>query len=199
MPQTSLSRPKMSRSVARGWDADDTAAADMARAFAVPVVINAGFRDGSLRQAARDHNVPVQVYEAGEALRFHEGSIRAGVNGVTRVMRHLGMLAPSSRAKAIEPLVLRINVQLGQFVENGQCLAFVADPVGENEGKIVAPVSGVVVGRPYLPLMHEGDALFNLARTEGAQVVATALDDFDPVEACEGGVTAGLAIEPQIV
>ena len=39
----------------------------MARAFGVPLVIDAGDREGSLREAASKQEVPVIVYEAGEA------------------------------------------------------------------------------------------------------------------------------------
>ena len=36
--------------------------------------------------------MPILLYEAGEALRFDEVAIRAGVRGVVNVMRSLGML-----------------------------------------------------------------------------------------------------------
>ena len=76
---------------------DDPESERLAQAFGVPFVINTGFREGSLREAAAELSVPVIVYEAGEALRFEENCIRAGVKGVVRVMRQLEMLAPSSR------------------------------------------------------------------------------------------------------
>ena len=47
----------------------------------LPFVVNAASREGSLRGAAAERNVPVIVYEAGEALRFDEAAIRAGVRG----------------------------------------------------------------------------------------------------------------------
>ena len=42
----------------------------LARAFGVPVIINADLRDGSLREAASEQGIPMLLYEAGEALRF---------------------------------------------------------------------------------------------------------------------------------
>ena len=78
-------------------DLDDQAAEQMARAFGAPLVLNAGFRRGSLRGAANDLNIPVIVYEAGEALRFDEAAIRAGVRGVVRVMQSLDMLPARKR------------------------------------------------------------------------------------------------------
>ena len=187
----------------------------MARAFGVPVVLNADFREGSLRAAASHANVPVIVYEAGEALRFDEAAIRAGVNGIARVMRSLGMLPPrKQRPSSSTPLilrssrwlrapcsgVLRVTERVGARVSDGQTLALISDPLGETETEIVAPASGIIVGRTNLPLAHEGDALFNIALTEGTQITARTLDAFDPHEDYEAGTTAYLArTEPEIV
>lgn len=56
------------------------------------MVIDATLRDGSLRQAAAEKNIPMLLYEGGEALRFDEVSIRAGVRGIIRVMDKLKMI-----------------------------------------------------------------------------------------------------------
>ena len=70
----------------------------LARAFGVPVLLDSDLRDGSLRGAAAERNIPILLYEAGEALRFDEVSIRPAVQGIQNVMRTLGML-PSRRAR----------------------------------------------------------------------------------------------------
>ncbi|MDE3000815.1 MAG: M14 family metallopeptidase [Gemmatimonadota bacterium] len=194
---------------------EDAEAERIAQAFGVPLMINAGFRDGSLREAAHERGIPVIAYEAGEALRFDEAGIRAGVKGIMRVMRELGMLPPlRSAAPAHEPLivrstrwvrapgsgVVRIIRSVGVRVKAGQILAIIADPLGETEIEIKAPSDGVVIGRTNLPLVHEGDALFNIGLTAGTQVEARTLDDFDPFEEYESGATGELASEePQIV
>ena len=78
----------------------------MAEAFRVPVVINAGIRDGSLRHALAEKGIPFLIYEAGEALRFDEVSIRAGIRGILSVMETIGMLRRSrARKGVIEPLI----------------------------------------------------------------------------------------------
>ena len=66
---------------------DDPETRQLAEAFSVPVLLNANLRDGSLRQAAAEHGVKILLYEAGEALRFDELSIRGGVRGILSVMR----------------------------------------------------------------------------------------------------------------
>jgi hypothetical protein len=50
----------------------------LARAFGVPVILNAEFLEGSFRAAAKEMGIGVLLYEAGEALRFDEVAIRAG-------------------------------------------------------------------------------------------------------------------------
>jgi uncharacterized protein len=160
-------------------DLDDPVALEMTESFGVPLAIDAKIRDGSLRDCAGDAGIPVILYEAGEALRFEEMDIRAGVKGVINVMRRIGML-PRSRSKkppqapivsdqtswlrAPESGILRSFVPLGDKVEKGQTIAIVADPLGEAETPIVAPSNGVVIGRTNLPLVYEGDATFHIAR-----------------------------------
>ncbi len=160
-------------------DLDDPVALEMTEAFGVPLAIDAKIRDGSLRDCAGEAGIPVILYEAGEALRFEEMDIRAGVKGVINVMRRIGML-PKSRSKkppqapivsdqtnwlrAPESGILRNFVPLGAKVEKGQTIAIVADPLGETETPIIAPSNGMVIGRTNLPLVYEGDATFHIAR-----------------------------------
>ena len=113
---------------------DDPATLELARAFGVPVLLNSDLRDGSLREAAMEAGIPMLLYEGGEALRFHEVSIRSGLRGVLHVMRVLGMLPASRRhghvvkpvvarssswVRAPESGVLRLQATLGTRVRKG--------------------------------------------------------------------------------
>ncbi|NBD96106.1 MAG: succinylglutamate desuccinylase [Gammaproteobacteria bacterium] len=158
---------------------DDEETLGLARAFGTPVILNSALRDGSLRMAAGDHDIPILLYEAGEALRFDEVAIRGGVEGILRVMRELGML-PRTRKKAPPtPIVARSSswvrapksglfrawVKLGDRVTKDETvLGVVSDPFGEIEQEIMAPFSGIVIGRLNLPLVNEGDATYHVAR-----------------------------------
>lgn len=153
---------------------------DLARSFGAPVVIDSDMRDGSLRSCAAELGIPILIYEAGEALRFDETSIRAGLRGIFNVMRAIGMLPESKaterRRRFVEPVVARstrwvrasesgiVNnrARLGSRVAEGERLATISDPIGRRENVIRAPFDGIVIGRSNLPLAHEGDALFNL-------------------------------------
>ncbi|KPV39085.1 succinylglutamate desuccinylase [Thiohalorhabdus denitrificans] len=178
-------------------DLDDPEADRLAKLFGVPVLLNSALRDGSLRQAAGDRGVPVLLYEAGEALRFDEFSIRVGVRGVLNVLRALGMLRPSRRKRPLpEPYVarssnwvrapqsgfLRTTVELGALVKKGDRLGVVSDPFGEQEEAVKALGEGIVVGRTNLPLVNEGDGLFHIARFKAADEVAAELEAFQSEE-----------------
>ncbi len=173
---------------------DDQETETLARAFNVPVIISSNLRDGSLREAAAEYGIPMLLYEAGEALRFDEVSIRAGVKGIINVMRTLEML-PTSRSKSrkqTEPVVarssswirspesgiLRAMVPLGARVKKNTLLGVVADPFGETEENVTTPFSGIVIGRTNLPLVNEGDALYHIARFEDIQEVEAKVDEF---------------------
>jgi predicted deacylase len=160
-------------------DLDDPVALEMTEGFGVPLAIDAKIRDGSLRDCAGQAGIPVILYEAGEALRFEEIYIRAGVSGVINVLRRIGMLQKSRSKKlprspivsdqtswlrAPESGILRSFVPLGEKVEKGQTIAIVADPLGEAETPVIAPSDGMVIGRTNLPLVYEGDATFHIAR-----------------------------------
>ena len=155
---------------------DDPTTLDIARVFGTPVIINSNIRDGSLRACAFERGMPVLIYEAGEALRFDEISIRAGLRGILHVMRHIGMLPGIKNSKLATPVVAKstswvrapdsgivsAKVKLGNSVQKGQTIALISNPVGDAEAAVLAPFDGIVIGQNNLPLAHEGDALFNL-------------------------------------
>lgn len=183
---------------------DDTETQQLASAFGVPVMLNSAFRDGSLRECAAGEGVPMLLYEAGEALRYDELSIRIGLQGVLNVMRELGMLAPTktkSRKKPVEPFVayksqwvrapetgmLRTTKSLGASVAKGEILGYVDDPYSNTQYPIEAKVRGVIIGRAQSPLVHEGDAVFHIARFR---------DDFDEVGEQVSSFNEGHSAEP---
>jgi len=171
----------------------------MAKAFGLPVIINSDLIEGSLRQAAAEEGVKMIVYEAGEALRFDETAIRAGVNGVMRVMRHLGMLQPSRIStpkklktptvssksrwiRAPQSGIHRSIMRLGAVVQKGDAMGFVASPLDVQDTPVLATTSGVIIGRSNIPLVTEGEALFHVASFElPDDVIAERIDAVEEV------------------
>ncbi|NVJ48921.1 MAG: succinylglutamate desuccinylase/aspartoacylase family protein [Gammaproteobacteria bacterium] len=166
----------------------------MAKAFAAPVLINSNLRDGSLRESANELGIPILLYEAGEALRFDEVSIRAGYRGIISVMRHLDMLSKrQSKKPPIKPFIARetgwvratdsgfVTHQrsLGDFVHKGDQLAVIKDPFGDTIDTIIAHTSGIIVGKQNIPLVHEGEAVYHIAYVNKTQeTVAEHIEQF---------------------
>jgi len=177
----------------------------LAKVFSAPVLLHSASPAGSLRGAAAELDVPVMVYEAGEALRFEEHSIQIGVRGILNVLRCLAMLPPTKRRptrpsavlrssswqRAPQSGILRAQARLGAMVAQGETLGLVADPTGERETPLSAPFDGVVIGRTHLPLVFEGEALFHIGRTGQTTLLEEHLDalnggfDLSPPELIE--------------
>jgi predicted deacylase len=194
---------------------DDEETAKLAAAFGVPVLINANIRDGSLREAAAEHGIPMLLYEAGEALRFDEVSIRAGVRGIMRVMRALGMLAPgrSKKGKVQEPFVARSSTwvragagglfrkvrPLGSRIKRGEVIGLIDPPFGGDTYEVTSTVSGIIIGCAQIPLVQEGEALFHVARFEDVGEVAEHVESFQNRFAPEDELAPRPEQEPPIV
>lgn len=173
---------------------DNAKAADMAHAFGVPVIIDAPIRDGSLRGAGDDLGIPIITYEGGEALRFDEPAIEAGVDGVRNVMLHLNMLPPRKRPKkSFDSFVakssnwvrapagglFRTKIQLGNTVEKNDVLGVISGPLGGGDDMpVLAPFGGIVIGITHLPLVNEGEALLHVARFDAMGTVSNAVEEF---------------------
>lgn len=167
-------------------------ALECARAFNVPVIMESKLRDGSLRQAAAERGLPLLVYEAGEALRFDEGSIRIGVKGILNVLRLLEMLPSSSTrehkriipkvayesqwSRAPESGIFKAKKTLGSVVNAGEIIGVISDPFSATETPIVAVADGIVIGMSKLPFVNEGDAVFHIGYFRNIDQVVKQLD-----------------------
>ena len=181
----------------------------LARAFGAPVLLHSAPPDGSLRYAAGQFDVPILVYEAGEALRFDEISIRLGLSGILNVMRELEMLSlkrkppkpsamlrSSTWVRAPRSGILRTLVKLGDMVSKNDTLGIVADPVANSEAVLTAPFDGLIIGRTHLPLTYEGEALFHVGRTPQTALLERHLDAIQDTEHLS---LPELVEEPEIV
>jgi len=180
---------------------DDEQTRFLAEEFGVPVMLNSNLRDGSLREAAVEYGVKILLYEAGEALRFDELSIRAGVKGIENVLIALGMLRKRrSRKRRFEPFVaynsawvrssasgiVRDHVQIGDHVKKGQAMATVGDTFGELLTEVVATKEGVVIGKQNIPLVQEGDAMFHIAYFKDSDEVIENIEEMNEVLLADG-------------
>lgn len=161
---------------------------ELGEAFGAQVMLESGERPGSLRRAARELGVDVLVYEGGEGLRFDEFAIKAGVDGIARVMLKSGMLEMPEGAEAgdradLEPRtallanaskwvrapeggVFRTTKRIGDAVGEGEQIGVIANPYEESDTPVRSPRRGIIIGRTTLPIVNMGDALFHIAWSE---------------------------------
>lgn len=164
----------------------------LAHVFGAPVILTSALRDGSLRQEAKRIGVDVLLYEAGEGMRFDEMSVRAGLAGILRVLKNVGLLplagiagpkarpivcADSHWQRAPAGGLLRMFKAEGDVVGVGDVLAAISDPFGQSETEVKARYSGIIVGRAVMPIVHEGDALFHVAAVKSGDIAEAAVDD----------------------
>jgi hypothetical protein len=135
----------------------------------------------------------VVLYEAGEALRFDERAVRAGVKGIASVMRELEMLPigrwqrrenqpviarSSTWIRAPESGILVAAVPLGTRLRKNDVAGVITDPFGANNMEVRSHVSGVIIGRTNLPLVNEGAALFHVATFESPRAAERVIEAF---------------------
>ncbi len=164
---------------------------ELAMAFGAPVIIESPLRDGSLREAALRQGVDMLLMEAGEALRFDRLSIETGVEGVTRVLAHIGMIEaddglahvgiPARANRSVWVRSPRGGVthrvrKSGDPVRKGDLLATVAGLFGEDAQDMVSPVDGIIIGHATLPVVHQGEAIFHIAVIDHPERVGARID-----------------------
>jgi predicted deacylase len=151
----------------------------LACAFGAPVVIDARLRDGSLREAATARGKTVLLYEGGQARRFDEHVIVAGVAGTFRVLAALGMVEDEQSAER-EPVamastrwtrarrsgIFRLGTKLGAEVDDGDVVGEIGDSLGGRPTRVRAAATGIVIGVTRSPLVNRGDALVNIGIPE---------------------------------
>lgn len=166
---------------------DEPGVREMAMGFSIPVIVDSGLIDNSLRAEAGKLGIPVITYEAGEALRLYERAIVTGVRGIVSVMRALHML-PARRIQTVraEPYIaqstswfrasmdgiFRPLTKLGARVKAGDTLGVISAPFSSEESLLLAKADGIVICHSNLPLVNAGEALFHIAHFKEARAVA---------------------------
>ncbi len=168
-------------------------AKELAKIFRSPVVTNVTLKGNHLRQTTENLQIPLLVYQAGEAMRFDENAIELGVNGVKNVMRYLDILAKEP-IHEVEPIfskeeewvighkggILHSKVNLGQTIERGETLGTISDPFGADSVEPIRSAhKGVVVGINTAPLVHEGLPIFKIASFLDDDKAETVIEEWD--------------------
>lgn len=151
-----------------------------AHAFGAGVIVHNPGQRGTLRSQAVEAGVPAILYEAGETLRFQRPVIEDGVKGVENVMVHLGLkegppLSPRSPSVFLETHwvrsqqggILELYPQLGDWVEEGDVIGVITDPLRNEKGVVRSPWSGQVIGKVLAPMVIPGLAVVHVGLPHG--------------------------------
>lgn len=158
-------------------DLSNPVALEMARHFGVGIALGGEGPRKSLRREAMEAGIPSVIYEAGEPNRFQLDEIEQGVEGVTNVMRYLGMLSKSRKQPPLtrvyeksswvrvpvgEGGVFFPDVTLGTRVKEGDLLGKVTSPDDDIAREIRSPWSGEVIGMAVPSIVLSGYGIFHI-------------------------------------
>ena len=155
---------------------EDATAKQLAKAFCSPVITNAALNYNSMRRITEELQLPLLVYQAGEALRFDDAAIELGIDGIINVMTSIKML-DGHITHPVSPIfsrdeewllahksgILHAEVSLGQTIE-------LNDVIGSNrsfwcgrcrDSAFHLQRSGG--GYNTSPLIQEGSQIFKIA------------------------------------
>lgn len=151
----------------------------LADIFNAPFTLYSKNIGGSFRGAGSKMGVKMLLFEGGKSLDINNEVATEGVNGVKRLLAHLGMLQTSfeipqqknpsiyieksSWVRAKCSGLLHDGKLIGQFVKKGTILAKITDPFGKFEQKVKAPNDGYIINANHSPIVYEGDAIYHLS------------------------------------
>lgn len=158
----------------------DSKMQDIAHEFGAPVLINQTQPPTRLKAALHNPEAKWLTYELGQSAHTNALSVWAGVKGLLNVMAYLGMIdCALSRVGTTEPFVAYFNqwvyaktsgiihekgeIALNAIVEAGQTLATIEDSENGLKYPIVAPTSGMIIGKQNSHSVNVNSPLFHIA------------------------------------
>ena len=172
---------------------EDATAKQLAKAFCSPVITNAALNYNSMRRTTEELQLPLLVYQAGEALRFDDAAIELGIEGIINVMTSIKML-DGNITHPVSPIfsrdeewllahksgILHAEVSLGQTIEINDVIGRITDPFGAGDTETLrSTYKGVVVGINTSPLIQEGSQIFKIASFLDDDKAEHIIDEWD--------------------
>lgn len=153
----------------------DKKSLELAKYFNPPFIIYKPIISGSLRKIAKAKNMPILIYEGGEALRLDGFAINKAIIGLQRLMAQYGMVEETISFPQRTMLVHATNwvrasysgiftwtKSSGAKAVKGEPIGYIYDINGTKEISVVATKSGFIIGHNNAPVVNQGDALFSI-------------------------------------
>lgn len=158
---------------------EDEILLELARVFNAPFTVYSKNLNKSYRNTCYKMGIPILLFEGGKSLESNKYIVKDGVDGVMRVLDHLGMLGekftnttPQAETILIEKStwvraqrsgLLHVKIDCNKYVEKDEFLATITDPYGTMRFKVTSPNSGYIININQAPIVHQGDAIFHLS------------------------------------
>jgi predicted deacylase len=152
---------------------------EMANAFQAPFLMYSDNVGGSFREACDRVGVKYLLFEGGKSLEINPIVVHEAIAGTKRFLHHLGMLKEKFDVpNAEKPMILiessywiradlsglfRSVAPFGEYVEEGEIIAWITDPYGFIETPVLAPNSGYIINENQGNIVYQGDAIFNIS------------------------------------
>ena len=175
---------------------DDLNAKKLAKAFQAPVITEVETGSSELRLTTESLNIPLLVYQAGEALRFDPVAIQTGLTGIENILRKINML-DGNNDQVITPVIskdddwltapssgiLHTDVSLGEHIKKGDKIGRLSDPFSNENSTIVkSHLDGIIVGVNRSPLIQEGVSIFKIASFVDNERAQSILEEWDELK-----------------
>ncbi|TWU60822.1 Succinylglutamate desuccinylase / Aspartoacylase family protein [Rubripirellula tenax] len=156
----------------------------LATAFGCGILLHGIGPKGSLRREATNLGCPTIVVEGGEVWKVESSVAECMTRGVLNVMKELGMMQgepilPDSQVMIRETKWLRaerggfmsMHCAPGDSVEKGQAIATNSSLLAEDQNRLEAPFSGIIIGMTTLPAVQPGEPVVHVGRLANTKSV----------------------------
>lgn len=157
----------------------DEESLELARVFNPPFILHSNLIPKTLRESIVKRKKKILLFEGGKSNSIEEQVVEEALNGVKRVIAHLGMrnykiditkdrepifLSESKWMRAPSSGMFQSLVKNGSSVQKGDVIGIVTDPYGNYEKKIKAIQDGFIICTNESPVVYKGDAIINIAK-----------------------------------
>jgi predicted deacylase len=152
---------------------------ELAQVFGAPIIYYSKNLKKSFRNSCYKLGIPMLLFEGGKSFHIDNTVTNTGVNGVKRVLHHLGMLNTKFKASKPKKSCIKITdskwirasysgmfkatISVNTQVKKGDVLGHITDPYGSFNHFVKAPNNGYIFNVNESPIIYQGDAIFHMS------------------------------------
>ncbi len=152
---------------------------ELAQVFGAPFIFYSKNINKSFRNSCYKLGIPILLFEGGKSFNIDNTITNTGVNGIKRVLDHLGVL--NSKFKVSKPKkscititdskwvranhsgMFKADIAINSEVKKGDVLGHITDPYGSFNHFVKAPNNGFIFNVNQSPIIYQGDAIFHIS------------------------------------